>query len=182
MPSHLHDMTEAQWQLVVANRGIAYHLLRTKLGIAGPLADDLYSDVLLAPMIRCAQLYDPDAGWTFSAYFTRAFWNAMKRHWSKAQRHKDRTCPLDGVWEDDQTYERTEASEEPDTSLEVRAEAEWWLGFLPPRMRKVVRLRLAEKSMEEIGREMGYTASRACHVYAESVQRLRELARKRQVG
>jgi len=156
----------------------AVHQIRARYfpHIADLLVDDLLS-AGMEGLVHAAKSYDATRGTTFSSHAHRRIHGAMQDYLRSANGRGvrgTRSYPiLVGDWV---SFERGAARYEPISEYELNDSIETAIDTLPAQWQYVMRgVYLHERTMGEVGAELGVSTSRVCQIAGEARERLRVL-------
>ena len=165
----MSKLTSDQQKLAADNIRLAYKFAK-KNSPPGGMDQDEWVSECLHRLCLAARTYKPELGWRFSTYAVRC----LRTGWCSVQTHNTRGMR-------DYRLRRTIgelATNIPDYSEprtcpdEVRAQLDGLLSTLPERERLVLKSRAQEKTLTEIGKELGITRERVRQIQERGISRL----------
>ena len=151
--------TALRQRIIEENINLVYAIAKQRFRRIDP--DELIG-VGCEGLMRAVDRFDPERGYEFSTYASRAIWSHMLRSLSQARP----TAELfDGLSVPERGGDRLLAQE-----------AAGLISRLPDRQRRAVWLRFwRDKKLEDIGKEMGISKERARQLIMHGITRLREM-------
>lgn len=175
-------------ELILNNRGLVGFVLRHYMHMTPQMTpqmsswDDLYSFGLMV-LVRCARGFKPELNIKFTTYvckslcreFPREIKKDINRGLTPVLAEKPRTLSMSRIMEDGYDV----ATEGERNTLDLQ----WYLSFLRPRHRHIIRARFQEdKTLKEVGEELGIGKERVRQLEAQALQQLRQMLLRNEKG
>lgn len=180
------DALDARNRLVEANTPLVLWCVKRLKDRTGTLSPEEAECAGYLALIRAADLFDPDRGFSFTTYAVRVIRSRifLEAFGDPSRFDKPKIIPatdmaLDGDYLLNNIPAREDLSpDEQDELDDKRRRLSRLLAQLPPRHRQAILLRYGQGlTHENIGRIMGVTKSRAQQIDAAGIWKLRRLAR-----